>query len=86
MFGKVVDRVLKVGANRFSGLSWGLQDEQPSQLQVLQRAAIKAQKKADTLARSLKLLLVRIMDVQEGRVSVAAPAGRYQMARLAMAH
>ena len=83
--GKIVDRVLKVGANRFSGISWGLQDEQPSKLQVLQFAAIKAQKKADTLAQSLQLQLGRIMNVREGRVSVVAPAGRYRMASVAMA-
>ncbi len=79
--GKVVDRALKVGANRFSGISWGLQDEQPTELQVLQRAATKAKTKAETLARSLKLRLVRIMKVMEGGVSVVAPAPRYRMAR-----
>ncbi len=83
--GKVVDRVLKVGANRFSGISWGLQDQQPTKLTVLQLAASKAQAKADTLAKSLKLKLVKIMNVMEGGVSVVAPAVRYQMARTAMA-
>ncbi len=83
--GKVVDRVLKVGANRFSGISWGLQDQQPTKLTVLQLAASKAQAKADTLAKSLKLRLVKIMNVMEGGVSVVAPAVRYQMARTAMA-
>jgi uncharacterized protein YggE len=82
--GKVVDRVLKVGANRFSGISWGLQDEQPNKLQVLQLAASKAQAKAETLAQSLKLKLVRIMKVIEGGVSVVAPVGRYRMASAAM--
>ncbi len=82
--GQVVDRVLKVGANRFSGISWGLQDEQPNKLQVLQLAASKAQTKAETLAQSLTLKLVRILKVMEGGVSVVAPAGRYRMARAAM--
>jgi len=82
--GKVVDGVLKVGANRFSGISWGLQDEQPTKLKVLQLAASKAQTKADTLAQSLKLKLVKIMNVMEGGVSVVAPAGRYRMASVAM--
>ncbi len=82
--GKVVDRVLKVGANRFSGISWGLQDEQPNKLQVLQLASSKAQSKADTLAQSLKLKLVKIMKVMEGGVSVVPPAGRYRMASAAM--
>ena len=82
--GKVVDGVLKVGANRFSGISWGLQDEQPTKLKVLQLAASKAQTKADTLAQSLKLKLVKIMNVMEGGESVVAPAGRYRMASVAM--
>jgi uncharacterized protein YggE len=82
--GEVVDGVLKVGANRFSGISWGLQDEQPTKLKVLQLAASKAQTKADTLAQSLKLKLVKIMNVMEGGVSVVAPAGRYRMASVAM--
>jgi len=83
--GKVVDRVLKVGANRFSGISWGLQDEQPNKLQVLQLAASKAQTKADTLAQSLKLKLVRIMEVMEGGVSIIAPRGQQRMMATAMA-
>jgi uncharacterized protein YggE len=83
--GNVVDRVLKVGANRFSGISWGLQDEQPQKLHVLQLAALKAQQKADTLAQSLKLQLVRIIEVMEGRVSVVSPAGGYRMARASLA-
>lgn len=83
--GKVVDRVLKVGANRFSGISWGLQDAQPHALQVLQLAASKAQAKADTLAQALHLTLVRIMKVQEGGVAVIPPVARHRMARASMA-
>lgn len=83
--GKVVDRVLKVGANRFSGISWGLQDAQPSKLQVLQLATSKAQAKAETLAQALHLKLGRVMNVQEGGVSVVPPVARHQMARVSMA-
>ena len=83
--GKVVDRVLKVGANRFSGISWGLQDAQPNKLQVLQLATSKAQAKAETLAQALHLKLVRVMTVQEGGVSVDPPLARYRMARASMA-
>ena len=82
--GKVVDRVLKVGANRFSGISWGLQDEQPNKLQVLQLAASKARTKAKTLAQSLQLTLVKIIKVMEGGVSVVPPPERYRMASAAM--
>lgn len=83
--GQVVDRVLKVGANRFSGISWGLQDEQPHKLQVLQLAASKAQAKAEALAQSLKLKLVKILNVMEGGMSVVVPPSRYRMANMAMA-
>ena len=83
--GQVVDRVLKVGANRFSGISWGLQDEQPNKLQVLQLAASKAQAKAETLANSLKLKLAKIMNVMEGGVSIMTPRGQRRMMATAMA-
>jgi hypothetical protein len=83
--GKVVDRVLKVGANRFSGISWGLQDAQPSKLQVLQIAASKAQVKAETLAQALHLKLGRIMNVQGGGVAVVPPVVRHRMASASMA-
>jgi hypothetical protein len=83
--GQVVDRVLKVGANRFSGISWGLQDEQPHKLQVLQLAGSKAQAKAEALAQSLKLKLVKIRNVMEGGVSVVVPSRRYRIANMAMA-
>jgi uncharacterized protein YggE len=78
--GKVVDRVLKVGANRFSGISWGLQNEQPTKLEVLKQASAKAQAKAETLAQALNLKLVRMINVQEGGVALAPPEGRYRMA------
>lgn len=78
--GKVVDRVLKVGANRFSGISWGLQNEQPIRLEVLKQASAKAQAKAETLAQALNLKLVRMINVFEGGVSPAPPEGRYRMA------
>ncbi len=83
--GQVVDRALKVGANRFSGISWGLQEEQPTKLRALQIASAKAQAKAQTLAQALNLRLVRVMKVMEGGVSVVAPAGQYRMASAAMA-
>lgn len=83
--GKVVDRVLKVGANRFSGISWGLQNEQPVRLEVLKQASAKAQAKAETLAQTLNLKLVRMINVLEGGVSLAPPEGRYRSASMAMA-
>jgi uncharacterized protein len=84
--GKVVDRVLQVGANRFSGISWGLQNEQPTKLEVLKQASAKAQAKAETLAQALNLKLVRMINVFEGGISLAPPPeGRYRAASMAMA-
>jgi uncharacterized protein YggE len=84
LVGKVVDRVLKVGANRFSGISWGLQNEQPTRLEVLKQASLKAQAKAETLAEALNLKLVRMINVLEGEVSPVPREGRYRMATMAM--
>ncbi len=78
--GKVVDRVLQVGANRFSGIAWGLQNEQPTKLEVLKQASAKAQAKAEALAQALNLKLVRMINVSEGGVSPSPPEGRYRMA------
>jgi len=83
--GKVVDRVLKVGANRFSGISWGLQNEQPTKLEVLKQASAKAQAKAEALAQALNLKLVRMINVLEGEVSLVPREGRYRVASMAMA-
>ncbi len=85
LVGKVVDRVLKAGANRFSGVSWGLQNEQPVKLAVLKDAAHKARAKAKTLAEALDMRLVRIINIMEGGVSVIHPESQFRMARPAMA-
>lgn len=83
--GKVVDRVLKVGANRFSGISWGVHNEQPLKIEVLKQASAKARAKAETLAEALHLKLVRLMNVMEGEVSMPSPESRYRIAGAAMA-
>lgn len=83
--GKVVDRTLKAGANRFSGISWGLQQEEPVRLQVLQQAAEKASAKAKTLAQALQVKLVRILNAMEGGVSIMVPQVRHRIMPTAMA-
>ena len=82
--GQVVDRTLKAGANKFSGISWGLQHEEPVKLQALQQAAEKASAKATTLAQALHVKLVRILNVMEGGVSIMAPRGQQRMMAMAM--
>ena len=78
--GKIVDRVLQVGANKFSGIAWGLQNEQPTKLEALKQASAQAQAKAEALAQALNLKLVRLINVLEGGVSPSPPEGRYRMA------
>lgn len=82
--GRVVDRALDAGANRFSGISWVLQDEHPARLRALKAAAIKAREKARTLAGSLDVNLVRLMTVNEGGHHVVYPKVR-SLARANMA-
>lgn len=82
--GKLVDRVLKVGANRFSGLSWGLQNHQPIELKVLQQASVKAQAKAETLALALNLNLVRLIKVVEGGESPSPHEERFRVTSMAI--
>ena len=78
--GKIVDRVLQVGANKFSGIAWGLQNEQPTKLEALKQASAQAQAKAEALAQALNLKLVRMINVSEGGISPSPPEGRYRMA------
>ena len=41
----VIEEVLKIGANSFQGLHWGLHDEQAVRLSALKQAAAKAREK-----------------------------------------
>ena len=79
--GTVIEEVLKVGANSFQGLHWGLRDEQAVRLNALKQAAVRAHEKAAVLSESLHVKLVRVLAVTEGgqMMRPAAP-----MARMAM--
>jgi uncharacterized protein len=83
--GTVVDRTMKAGANQFSGIAWGLQQEEPINLKALQQAARQAKAKAEALAQALEVKLVRIMNVTEGGVSILVPQGRQRAMVSAMA-
>ncbi len=77
----VIEEVLKVGANSFQGLHWGLRDEQAVRLNALKQAAVRAHEKAAVLSETLHVKLVRVLAVTEGgqMMRPAAP-----MARMAM--
>jgi uncharacterized protein len=81
----VVDRTMKAGANQFSGIAWGLQEEEPIKLKSLQQAARQAKAKAEALAQALEVKLVRILNVTEGGVSILVPQGRQRAMVSAMA-
>jgi len=70
----VIDESLAAGANHFQGLQWSLRDEQPKRLSALQMAAAKARDKATALSQTLKVRLVRLLNVTEaGHVVRPAP-------------
>ncbi|NGZ03424.1 MAG: hypothetical protein CV090_10275 [Nitrospira sp. WS238] len=79
--GTVIEEVLKVGANSFQGLHWGLRDERSARLSTLKQAAAKAREKAAVLSEALHVKLMRVLSVNEGG-PIIRPAS--PMARMAM--
>jgi len=77
----VIEEVLKIGANSFQGLHWGLRDEQAVRLNALKQAAAKAREKAAVLSEALHVKLVRVLSVNEGGQMMRPVAS---MARMAM--
>ncbi len=85
MVGRVVDKALTAGANRFSGVQWILRDRHPVYLRALKMAAKNAKGKARTLAKALGISLVRMQTVQEGGVHVRPPVRSYAKSGVMMA-
>lgn len=83
--GKVVDKALHAGANRFSGINWVLREKDSVYRQALQQAAEEARNKATTLAQSLNVTLVRLAKVQEGGRQVYPQARALAGAQFSMA-
>ncbi len=80
--GRVVDSALQAGANRFSHISWALQDNRPVKLKALKIAAQKAREKAKALAQALDVQLVQLLAVTEGvgeRIPQRSTRGRAMM-------
>jgi len=77
----VIEEVLKIGANSFQGLHWGLRDEQAVRLNALKQAAVRAREKAAVLSEALHVKLVRVLTVTEGGQMMRPVAS---MARMAM--
>ena len=68
--GPVIDAGLGAGANRLEGVGFGLRDDRKARAEALTQAVEEARGKAETLARALKVRLVRILEVAEGGVTV----------------
>ncbi len=86
--GPVIDAGLGAGANRLDGVSFGLRNDEKAQAEALTRAVEAATIKANTLARALRVKLVRVVEVAEGGIAVQPPPflkGRFE-ADLAMAN
>lgn len=79
--GKVIDAAMQNGANNINRLAFTLKDEEAARLDALKQASAKAKAKAEAIAGSLGLKIVRIASVTEGERSFqpvyrAAPMAR----------
>ena len=83
--GRVVDRALQAGANRFSHITWALRDNRPARLDALKNAAEKARNKAQTLAQALNVKLIRLLSVTEGGIPPIAQRSTRGRAMMSMA-
>jgi len=66
LVGRLIDNAMQAGANNINRLVFTLKDEQTAQLQALRAASAKAKTKAEAVAASLGLKIVRIVSVTEG--------------------
>ena len=67
--GRLIDAAMQAGANNVNRLVFTLKDEEGARLDALRQASTKAKSKAEAIAASLGLKLVRISSVIEGERS-----------------
>jgi len=77
--GRLIDAAMQAGANNVNRLVFTLKDEQAAQLEALRTASAKAKSKAEAIAGSLGLKIVRISAVTEGERTIQ-PVFRQAMA------
>ena len=70
LVGRLIDSAMKAGANNINRLVFTLKDELSAQLDALRQASAKAKTKAEAVAGSLGLKIVRIAAVNEGERTV----------------
>jgi len=70
LVGKLIDGAMQSGANNINRLMFTLKDEQAAQLEALRTASAKAKVKAEAIAASLGLKIVRIASITEGERTI----------------
>ena len=79
--GKLIDAAMSAGANNVSRLLFTLKDEETIRLEALRQASAKARTKAEAIAASLGLKILRISAVNEGERSFQPILRQAPMAR-----
>lgn len=77
--GRLIDGAMQAGANNVNRLIFTLKDEHGAQLEALRQASAKAKSKAEAIAASLGLKIVRIAAIIEGERTIQ-PIHRQVMA------
>jgi hypothetical protein len=79
--GKLIDAAMQAGANNINRLMFTLKDEEAARLDALRQASAKAKAKAEAIAASLGLKILRITSVTEGERSFQPIFRQTPMAR-----
>jgi uncharacterized protein YggE len=79
--GKLIDAAMQAGANNINRLLFTLKDEEAARLDALRQASAKAKAKAEAIAASLGLKILRIASVTEGERSFQPIYRQAPMAR-----
>jgi uncharacterized protein YggE len=69
--GPVIDAGLRAGANQVDTVQFRLKDDLPVREQALKQAVAEARRKAETIAESLGVVLVGVLEVSEGGSEIA---------------
>jgi len=70
LVGRLIDGAMQAGANNVNRLVFTLKDEQGAQLEALRQASAKAKSKAEAVAASLGLKIMRIAAINEGERTI----------------
>jgi uncharacterized protein YggE len=83
--GKLIDSAMQAGANNINRLVFTLKDEEAAHLEALKQASTRAKTKAEAIAKSLGLVIVKILSVTENERSFQPLLRQAPMARAEMA-